>query len=61
MTRWPIMMFYNKINISCNVPVWPIKEPAGECPTGTEGPGEEMGMGLGTCRGLEGECASGEG
>lgn len=37
-----------------------MKELAGEWPTVMAGPGEEMGIGLGTCRGLEGELANRE-
>lgn len=35
-----------------------MKELAGEWPKGTLGPGDDVGIGLGTCNGLEGEFAS---
>jgi hypothetical protein len=44
------------------LPVCPMKELAGECPTGTlgQGPGDDVCLspaGLGTCRGFDGEFA----
>lgn len=41
------------------LPEWPIRDVAGEWPRGTAaGPGDEMGIGEGTCNGLDGELAS---